>query len=76
MDMTDDGIDMARCYPPGITANELKHGIVRYELRGQVYVSAPNWQETCASMDKARAEHRASDRAKEYAEIAAQFYGG
>jgi len=69
-------IDPAMCYPPLIVDREMKHGVIRYELNGMVYISSANWAETDASLDKERAEHRASRKAKEYADMAAQFYGG
>ena len=64
------------CYPPSITAWEMRHKILRWEYMGMVYVTAPGWSDTNTSIDRERAEHRASRKAKEYADRAAQFYGG
>lgn len=56
-------------YPSSICAWEMKHGIVRQEVGGILYVSAPDFMVTCDSIRREKA-------VMAQAEAAAKHYGG
>lgn len=55
--------EIAMRYPPSILDWELKHGIVRYERNGVLYVScARPFNEVCASIEKENEQRNAQER--------------
>lgn len=50
-------------YPPNIMDWEKKHGFVRYERNGMIYVAcARPFDEVCASIDRERRQYEAMNR--------------
>lgn len=78
--MSDPDTTREHWYPPRACDWEMKHGIVRVEIDGMLYLTAPNWPASYASIDREQAERQrkiAADRAaRTYADRAAAHFGG
>lgn len=62
--------EIAMRYPPSILDWEMKHGIVRYERNGVMYVScARPFDEVCASIEKENAQRDARERMRKRGEV-------
>ena len=49
--------EIAMRYPPSIIAWEMKHGIVRYERNGMLYIAGTRpYEEICESIQKERVQ--------------------
>lgn len=58
--------ELERLYPPSIVAWERKHGIIRYEKNGMVYVCcARPFEDVCASIDRENEQIKARLAMKE-----------
>lgn len=57
-------------YPSSIIDWELKHGIVRYERNGVMYVScAKPFNDVCASIDKESEQRAAQERIRKRGDV-------
>lgn len=62
--------EIAMRYPPSILEWELKHGIVRYERNGVLYVScARPFADVCASIEKESAQRDAQERMRKRGDV-------